>query len=282
MTPSAPRAPPKLHAVPDTDRDPATGNVGHQLWTGATAMLAGPRLALQHRDIALGCAAAAAMYVLIWCAVLFAASRYDQAFVLWLAPHDGPAWYEHALAVAVKGSLYGLFWLAVVVAAAPVALPLCAPVLAVLAGRVEQRVANTPPPTMGWRLQAIEALRGAVRGLMVGAVLLAGNAIIWTLCSVLGLLFAPLGVVASAVLAPAWNALGLAALATSFALENRRCRLADQLALLQRRRAVLLGFGLAAQLVAWMPLLMPLVVVAGSALVVRLHRHGHVRYPDDK
>ena len=261
--------------------DPAAGATLVRFANGFKAIAQGPRLALRHNDILLWSLATALLYCAIWVAVLATAARFDQEFVRWLTPSDGPQWWIHALYLLAKWALYAVFWLTAVVATAPIALPLCAPALGMLAEKVEAHVAGRGPPAVRWATLLAEAVRGAVRGLLISVVLVAGDVAIWVACTLLSLIFAPLGLVLSLTVAPAWHALGLAALATSFALENRRCRLADQLAFLQEQRAVLIGFGLAAQALAWMPLLMPFVVIAATALVVRLHAHGHVRYPDD-
>ena len=50
--------------------------------------------------------------------------------------------------------------------------------------------------------------------------------------------------------------------------------------MVQEQRAVMVGFGLAAQALAWLPLLMPVVVVAASALVMELRATGAVRFAE--
>ncbi len=250
-------------------------------WQGARAIAEGPRIAFRHGDVLLLCGAAAAVYTLVWVAALWSAAAWDQDVAQWLVPTMGQAWWEQALQGFARGSAYLLVWLAAAAMALPLGLPLCAPVFSLLAERTEKALTGRPPPGLSlWSLLR-ESARGLLRGLSIAVLQVAGTVAIGVLSFAVGLVIPPLGALISAVLAPCWNALGLSAMALSFALDNHQCRLADQLTLLQTERARLVGFGLVGQVVGWIPLLMPLVVVAGTALALRLHGEGKVRFGHD-
>lgn len=250
-------------------------------WQGARAIAEGPALALRHGDVLLLCGAAAALYTLVWVAALAAAAAWDQDIARWLVPTVGPAWWEQLLQGFARACAHVLVWLAAIAVALPLGLPVCAPLFSLLAERTELALTGRPPPGLSWWSLVRESARGLVRGLSIAVVQLAGTLIIGAVAFAVGLLIPPLGALLSAVLAPCWHALGVSATALSFALDNHQCRLADQLTLLQTERARLIGFGLAGQALGWMPLLMPLVVVAGTALALRLHGEGKVRFGPD-
>ncbi|MBM4344838.1 MAG: EI24 domain-containing protein [Deltaproteobacteria bacterium] len=250
-------------------------------WSGARAIAHGPRIALRHGDVLLLCGAASAVYSLVWAIALWQAATWDQDVARWLVPGGGAAWWEQALQAFARACAYVLVWFAAVAVAAPLGLPMCAPVFSLLAERTEKALTGRPPPSLSFGALAREAVRGLLRGLAIGVVQLAGTVIIGATAFVAGLVVPPAGAALSAVLAPCWNALGLSAMALSFALDNHQCRLAEQLTLLQTERARLVGFGLAGLALGWIPLLMPLVVVAGTALALQLHGEGKVRFGED-
>ena len=247
---------------------------------GAAAVLRGPQLALQHRDLAVLCLVTAALYTAVWVLVLWQAATWDQDVARWLVPPQGPRWFEVALQAVARTAAYVLVWLFALALAGPLALPMCGPLFSLLAERTVLAITGDAAPTLSWRLVIGETVRSAVRGMVISLGQLAGVVLIGTLAFGAGLLVPPLGAVLSATLMPCWNGLGMAAMAMSFALDNHRCTLAEQLRVVQEQRAVMVGFGLAAQALAWLPLLMPVVVVAASALVMELRATGAVRFAE--
>lgn len=250
---------------------------------GASMAVRGLTFPLLHKDVFLMCLLVLAVYAAIWLGLLGLAARWDQAAVHWLTGDlqdpQGGAWWRGALTAIARGAAYVLTWAAAILAASLLALPLCGPLLSLLADRVEARAAGQTGPLPAWTTLVAEMGRGAVRSAVLALLLAIGSALIWLVGAAVGALIPPLGGLWTLLAGGAWQALGAASMTASFALENQRTSLAEQLATLQRHRAIWLGFGALALPLCWLPLGVPFAVTGATLLVLRLHAAGELRLP---
>lgn len=258
------------------------GRPAARAWLGASMALRGVTFALRHADVLLGALGVLAVYAAVWLALLGVAARYDQALVqAWtadLGSGDG-SWWRSGLASVARGAAYALVWAAAILVAWLLALPLCGPLLALLAERVEHRATGRVGAPPAWHTLLAEMLRGAVRSAVMALLLAIGSAAVWLSGVALGALLPPVGGLWTLLAGGAWQALGVASMTASFALENQRTPLAEQLATLQRHRAIWLGFGATALPLCWLPLGVPFAVIGATLLVLHLHAAGELRLP---
>ncbi len=215
----------------------------------------------------------------VWLALLAVAARYDRQVVDWLVSPAGPQWWAQALTAVATGAAYALTWLAALIAAAALALPLCGPLLSLLADRVEHRYLGQTGPLPAWTTLLAEMGRGLVRGLTLALLLAIGNLLLWLAGSALSALLPPVGALFGLVAGWTWQALGAAAMTAGYVFENQRTTLADQLATLQRHAAIWVGFGGLALPMCWIPLGVPFAVTGATLLALRLHLVGELTMP---
>lgn len=246
---------------------------------GAKAAVDGLAFPFQHPDLFGLVAIILLCYSAVWLTLLTLAARYDQQVVDWLVSPAGPQWWARALTALATGAAYALTWLAALMAAAALALPLCGPLLSLLADRVEHRYLGQTGPMPGWTTLLTEMARGLVRGLALTALLAIGNVLIWLATSALSLLLPPVGALFGFAAGWAWQALGAAAMTATYVFENQRTTLAEQLATLQRHAAIWVGFGALALPMCWIPLGVPFAVTGATLLAMRLHLAGELKMP---
>lgn len=246
---------------------------------GARAAFDGLIFPFQHNDLFGLLTLVLGTYAAIWLALLAVAARYDQQVVQWLVRPAGTQWWSQALTAVATGAAYTLTWLLALIAAAALALPLCGPLLSLLADRVEQRFLGQAGPMAAWTTLLAEMARGLVRGLTLAVLLAIGHAWIWLMGTLLGAVLPPLGALFGLVIGWAWQALGAAAMTANYVLENQRTPLAEQLATLQRHAAIWVGFGAVALPMCWIPLGVPFAVTGATLLALRLHQAGELRMP---
>ena len=272
----APRSPDRAWSEPD----PVTGGRLRQVWGGVQAAFGGFGFAVRHGDVAAWVAGAVAWYLLIWVVVLWTAAAWDHDFaasVLWVR---GPSWWESALWQVANVLVYLVFWVLALVLAFTIALPLMAPVFTMLSEVVERRFygdAAHLPYNPGELLREL-AFSGA-RSFVLAIINVAGAAMIWGVGLMLSLIFPPLGTIFSLLVGGSWAAMWFAFMGMNWILENNRSALSQQFSLAGRQLPLMLGFGAVAQLLAWLPPTVPLIVVGATLLCCRLNRHGHVALP---
>lgn len=244
------------------------------------AAFGGFGFAVRHGDVAAWVAGAVAWYLLIWVVVLWSAAAWDHDLAETLLWVRGPSWWESALWQAAKVLIYVVYWVLALVLAFTIALPLMAPVFTMISEVVERRfygdaahVSDSP------RELLVELVNSGFRSLVLALVNVLGAAVIWGLGLLLGLIFAPLGTVFSLAVGGSWAAMWFAFMGMNWILENNRSALSQQFGLAGRQWPLMLGFGVVAQLLAWLPPTVPLIVVGSTVLCCRLNRHGRVALP---
>ena len=253
--------------------------LGARLQFGARAAVKGMAFPFHHPSL-LGLVALVLLsYSAVWLLLLGLAAKYDQLLVDWLVAPSGPEWWARALTALATGAAYVLTWLAALFAASALALPLCGPLLSLLADRVEHCAMGQTGPMPPWTALLPEMARGMVRGLTLSLLLTVGNAWIWLAGAALGAVLPPLGAVFAFLVGALWQALGAATMTASYVLENQRTSLADQLAALQRNAAIWVGFGAVALPLCWIPVGVPLAVTGATLLALQLHQMGQLRMP---
>ncbi|MSP91020.1 MAG: hypothetical protein EXR79_04325 [Myxococcales bacterium] len=265
---------------PGRPDDPLAGSRWRQFGRGFAAAFAGFGWVARHPDARIPVLVAVAVYVAVWLTALATAAAWDAPFARF-AVHDlGHTWWQIALAATLRGLAYVLFWVLALLFALVFALPVCAPAFAWVADRTERRwFGGAPVAGASWRTLAVEMARGLGRALALVTLQLVGAALLWLPGFVLGLALPPLGAAWAIGVGGCWNALFLALALGSFALDNARLPLPEQLALVRRAAPLLAGFGLAAQVLGWVPFTVPFLVAAATLLVCRLHGYGHCRWP---
>ena len=270
--------PPQVDPPPDVD--PLAGPRLGQFGRGLAAAFAGFGWVWRHPDARGPIVVAIAIYCAVWLAALATAATWDAPFARFAVDEIGPAGWQLVLTAALRGLAYVLFWVLAVLLALLFALPVCAPVFAWVADRTERRwFGGVPIAGASWRTLAVEMARGFGRALALVALQVAGAALLWLPGFVVGLAVPPLGAAWAFGIGGCWNALWLALALGSFALDNARLPLPEQLALVRRAAPLLAGFGVAAQVLGWVPFAVPFLVVAATLLLCRLHAHGHCRWP---
>jgi len=122
-------------------------------------------------------------------------------------------------------------------------------------------------------------INSLARSALLSAINVAGTAAIWGVGLLLGLIFPPLGTVFSIIFGGGWAALWFVFIGMTYVLENNRTTLSRQVRLPGRHAPLLLGFGAMAQVMAWFPPAVPVIIVSATVLACRLNRHGHVSMP---
>lgn len=262
------------------EADPAQGTPLRRAWQGMQAAFGGFGFAVRHGDVAAWVAGAVAWYLLIWIVVLWTAAAWDHDFAEALLWVRGPSWWESALWQAAQVLVYVVFWILALVLAFVVALPLMAPVFTLLAEVVERRfygdVAHTAYSAAEMARELVNSL---FRSLILALINVLGAAVIWAVGMALSLIFPPLGTIFAVVVGGAWAAMWFAFMGMNWLLENNRSALSHQFGLAGRQFPLMLGFGALAQVLAWLPPTVPLIVVGATVLCCRLNRHGHVALP---
>lgn len=271
--PAEARRPDRAYDLPD----PTLGTGVQRFIAGVKCAFSGFAFTLRHGRVLAWCAGAVGLYLLLWGLILWLAAAWDQSFVTSLLWLRGPSWWESALWQMARFGLYLLFWIAAVLLAFVIALPLMAPVFTLLAEVVEQAFyGDAARLETSWAELAREMAVSLTRSAALSMFNLAGAAAIWAIGLAAGLVFPPLGTALGVVFGGGWAAMWLAIIGMSYVLENNRTPLAEQLRLPGRNLPLLLGFGTVAQVMAWLPLTVPLIVVSATVLCCRLGRHGHV------
>jgi hypothetical protein len=260
--------------------DPGAGSPLRRFVAGLAAVAQGYGFALRHTDVLLLCGAALACYGAVWLAAIALAMRFDGVVVDALVSSLGNAAWQRALTQVARAFGYLAFWLATLTSAFALALPACAPIFSVLAERTERRwYAGCETPAHSWRAIAGEMMAGAGRALLLAAIQLVGSVTLWLPGLALGFVAPPLGPLYAALVVGGWNALWYTVAATGFVLENNHTRAHDQLMAVRSNWPVFVGFGAAAQWLAWLPPNVPFLVVGATLLTCRLRDHGHCRLP---
>ncbi len=260
--------------------DPTQGSTFRCALNGVQAALAGFSFTFRHSRIFAWVAAAVAFYVLIWVVVLWSAAAWDSDFAELLLWVRGPSWWESALWQITAALVYVLFWSLALLLAFAIALPLMAPMFTLLAEMVERSFYGDTVGSEGTPAAlARELLNSLARSLLLSVTNVLGAAAIWGVGLLLGLIFPPLGTVFGVLVGGSWGALWFVFIGMTYVLENNRTSLSKQVRLLGRHRALLLGFGSVAQVMAWFPPAVPVIIVSATVLCCRLNRHGHVPMP---
>ncbi len=260
--------------------DPLAGHALSRLLAGLRAAPAGFRFALKHPAVLRWTLAAEVVYLAVWVAVIWAAAAYDARFVQWALWEPGPAWWQTALHSVAEVLLYVVFWLITLLGAYAVAMPITSPLFSFVAEATEAAFFGTDappgPPVAELVMELLRSVRRSVALLLVNVL---GAAGIWLVSSVLGLVFPPAGTVVGVAFGGGWSALWIGMSGVNWVLENNRAPFAQQSRLARESVPLLLGFGLLAQWIAFIPLTAPFVVISGSMLVCRLHAHGRCPLP---
>lgn len=260
--------------------DPGAGLASRRFLHGARAALSGFGFALRHGRVLSLCLAAMVVYAAVWGVMLWLASHYDARFaqaVLW---QPTEAWWDAALWQITRVGAYVLFWVGAIAVAMALAMPVLSPLFSLLADRVDASYHGddgAPMPPLPELLA--EMLRGFGRALVLVAIQLGGSVGLWLAGLVLSFVVPPLGPIFTVLVGGSWNALWVAMTLSGFALENNRVDLRTQIGLLRGQLAQFVGFGVVAQVLAWLPFSVPFLVVAATLLVCRLHDHGHCPLP---
>ena len=259
---------------------PISGSFFADFLGGARAAFGGFKWPLRDRRVALWTGLAIVVYVGIWTAAMWAAAHWDERVVKLLLWPRGPAWWQSALYEIAQALLYTVYWLAAVVMTFVVALPAVSPIFAFVAEATENAYFGDPIAHASSMSELVRELVLSVgRSLLLVCVHVAGSLTIWMVGFGAGLLFPPAASVVSVTVGGAWSALWIAMATMSWVMENNRAPLAQQLRLLTGQPGLLLGFGLIAQVLAWVPVTAPLVVVSSTVLVCRLNEHGQCALP---
>lgn len=260
--------------------DPGRGSVVTQAWAGVRAALAGFSWCFRSRSIAVWTGAAVLIYVTLWSVAMYVAASWDDRLVHAVMWPRGTAWWESAAYEIAKSALYFVFWLAAVVMTFVVALPIVSPVFAFVAEATENEYFQDPIAHRSSVSELLkELLHSVVRSAALVALHLSGAIAIWVFGLLAGLLFPPAATLIGVALGGGWSAAWIAMAAASYAFENNRTPARRQLALLNAKPGLLLGFGAVAQFMAWIPFFAPLTVVSATVLLCRLHDFGHVELP---
>jgi uncharacterized protein involved in cysteine biosynthesis len=242
---------------------------------GAHAALQGFGFARSHQDVRRACLAAVALYLLVWLAIMALAAHFDAQVAARLLGDPAPGGWQRALWYVMDVGFYLLWWLMALLLAVTLALPVLTPLCTIVANRTEQRYFGAEARPMAHGLLT-ELVRGLGRAVLLGSLQLGGTLLLWVAGMALGagvpLVGAPLAFGLGAV----WNALWLAVVLAGFTLDEHDTPWRQQLAMVRRNMAVWLGFGLVANMLAWLPFTMPYLVVAATLQLCRLHESGRV------
>lgn len=243
---------------------------------GAGYAFAALRLVRKDTVIRRRCLSIGLLYLLMWLLAIAAAVTFGGDLIARILGAPGEAWWAEALWWLGRVVLWIGWLLAVVLAMAALASPLLSPWLTGLAGLVTSRVTGQAGPHESVARVLVESLRDAGRAAVLAVVELSGAAA-WSFGGwLLGMAVPPVGAVIGVGLGGAWSATFKALTAMSFGLDNRHVRLLDQFALVRGRLTTMLGLGLPVQLLMWLPLTLPIAVVAGELAVIELVDAGAV------
>ncbi len=272
----ATRTPDRLFSAPD----PTLGSKPRCFLNGLQSAFAGVAFTFRHGRMLGWMAAAVALYLLIWVAVLWAAAAWDDDFAQTLLWVRGPSWWESALWQISRVLIYIVFWIIALLLAFSIALPLMAPMFTLLSEMVERSFYGDIAGATGTpAVLARELINSLARSLLLSTLNILGAATIWGIGLLLGLIFPPLGTVFGVAVGGGWSALWFVFIGMTYVLENNRTSLSQQVRLPGRHTALLLGFGTVAQVMAWLPPTVPMIIVSATVLCCRLNRHGHIPMP---
>ncbi len=264
---------------PGDSDDPLRGGPLRKVWAGATAALYGPIFALRHPHVALHTVLTMALYFAVWGVLVWQFARYQSSALDALLPAKGAALWQVALWNALLGVAVLVYWLLALLLTFVLANPLVAPALGLLAERVEDAALGGQARPLPLRTRLGAMASGVARAAALAALQIGGGLAIWALSLLLSWLLPPLGAAVALFAGGAWSALWLATTLVGYAMENHHIGLWRQIRLLRGALPLMIGFGACAQLFAWLPLAVPILVVSATLLAVRLHRHGHLGLP---
>ncbi|GEM_PF-3448527 len=267
-------------AMPEAHDDPTGKNPAAGFWSGVKAAFGGFGLVRKDGRVLRWTLLATAVYLVLWAIALYLVARYDDRVVNELLWPRGPAWWESTLWEIARGLLYLVFWLAALLVTFVIALPVISPLFAFVSEAAETAYFGTEVSHRSNPAElAIELVRGVVRSAGLAITHVAGSGAIWLIGTAIGLFLPPVGTAITVVVGGAWSALWIAMTGVSWPMENNRTPLPRQLRVLPENFPVLLGFGLIAQVLAWIPFTAPITVVSGTLLACRLHRAGRLELP---
>lgn len=271
-----------MQAAPDPlhdARDPLAGHALQRLLEGARTVLRTLSFIARHPRVGRWLLLCMVAYSIVWGLVIWeAASWQDRVLDALLGP-KGAAWWEAALWEIGHFLALIVWWLFAVVSIFAVSGPLLSPLFGMLAEAAETAFYGTDPVAIDWPQKLREMAHGALRAAILAVLQIGGSLLFAGAGFLVGLVFPPAGTLIGSILGGGWSALWFAQIAMGHALENHYVGVGAQLALVPRSFALMLGFGVAGQLFAWLPFAAPVLVVAGSVLCFRLERSGHVSLP---
>ncbi len=248
----------------------------HQWFQGTRAALQGFLFARQHPDVRRACLAAVALYLLVWLAIMALAAHFDGPVATALLGQPAPGGWQRALWYVLDVGFYLLWWLMALVLAVTLALPVLTPLCTIVATRTEQHYfASQPrPPAHGL---LTELARGTGRAVVLSGLQLGGTLVLWLLGMAVGAWLPLVGAPIAFALAACWNAHWLAVVLVGFSLDEHDTPWRQQLAMVRRDLPLWLGFGMVANVLAWLPFTMPYLVVAATLQLCRLHESGRLQ-----
>lgn len=261
-------------------QSPLRGGLHTQVWTGFKAALAGFGWVLRDRRVAIWTLVAVVAYVALWSASLYAAASWDDRTVAAIMWPRGTSWWASAAYEIAQTALYVVYWFSVLVLTFVVALPAVSPLFAFVAEATENAFFTDSIAHASSKTElTIELLKSVARSLVLVTIHLAGATAIWFASLLVGLLFPPAATLISIVIGGTWSALWIGMASVSYVLENNRTPLGHQLRLIADMPAVLLGFGMVAQILTWLPLTAPIAVVSATILVCEINQNDHCDLP---
>lgn len=273
-------AAPTACADPHVDgRDPLEGHGLRQAWTGVSAIAAGLPFAMRHAAVMRWMVASIVVYLLVWGLVLWQSALWQGPVLHQLLGPKGALWWQALVWSLLYALAFIAWWLVSFALAFVVASPLMAPLLGLLAEATETAFFGQEPREIGWDQRAREFAHGVGRAAMLAVMNITGAVAIWLVSTTLGALLPPLGTAFGLLVGGGWSALWCAIMTLNFALENHFVGVGKQLGLMTRHPALLVGFGVVGQLLAWIPPMAPVLVVSATILACRLHAHGHLDLP---
>ncbi len=184
-------------------------------------------------------------------------SRPESAWLVWL-------WYLYRIVAALALAVVGYFVFIVLVGI------VCAPFNSKLSQKVETLLTGRLPPSTGFA----DEVREAIRDIRVALGKVFFYAMVMLPVFLIGLLVPGLGQILLVVFGWLFTALYLSLDYLDWPLSRRRIGFGDRLSYLKRHRWPMLGFGAAAFLLLWIPVLsfflVPAAVAGGTLLFVDL------------
>lgn len=259
--------------------DPLAGSAARQAWTGVRAIAAGLPFAMRHPRVMTWMAASIVVYLLVWGVVLWQSAVWQSPVLHQLLGPKGALWWQELVWSVLYVLAWLAWWLISFALAFAVSSPLMAPLLGMLAEAAETAFFGQEPRQVGWRLRVRELLHGVVRAAILAAMNISGAVAIWLVSTTLGALLPPLGTAVGIGVGGGWSAIWCAIMTMNFALENHFVGVGKQLGLMTKHPSLLIGFGAVGHLLAWIPPMVPVLVVSATVLACRLQVHGHLDLP---